>query len=94
MYYYAVCYTNRLFVINCNHKKYVNTKNQRAGIFFGQRFIMTILRGHTASILGMFPDDSVAEDYFDAHVSLIPFLIHNGFYVERKLWYSLQDSIY
>ncbi|PZC71223.1 hypothetical protein B5X24_HaOG213914, partial [Helicoverpa armigera] len=40
--------------------------DQRAGLFFGQRISIAIQRGNAASLLGTFPEDSDAEEYFDA----------------------------
>ena len=42
------------------------SRDQRAGLFFGQRISIAIQRGNAASLLGTFPEDSDAEEYFDA----------------------------
>ena len=38
---------------------------QRAGLFFGQRISIAIQRGNAASLLGTFPVDINADEFFD-----------------------------
>uniref|UniRef100_A0A2H1VT06 SFRICE_019370 n=1 Tax=Spodoptera frugiperda TaxID=7108 RepID=A0A2H1VT06_SPOFR len=38
----------------------------KAGYFFGQKISIAIQRGNAASLLGTFPNDSDADEYFDA----------------------------
>ena len=42
------------------------SRDQRAGPYFGQRICFAIQRGNAASLLGTFPIDSDADDFFDA----------------------------
>jgi len=43
-----------------------SSRDQRAGLFFGQRISIAIQRGNAASLLGTFPIDSEADEFFDA----------------------------
>ncbi|PZC84994.1 hypothetical protein B5X24_HaOG203315 [Helicoverpa armigera] len=42
-----------------------STRDQRAGLYFGQRICIAIQRGNAASLLGTIPADSDADEYFD-----------------------------
>ena len=42
------------------------SRDQRAGLFFGQRISIAIQRGNAASLLGTFPVDIDADEFFDA----------------------------
>uniref|UniRef100_A0A2H1VRU3 SFRICE_019335 n=1 Tax=Spodoptera frugiperda TaxID=7108 RepID=A0A2H1VRU3_SPOFR len=48
------------------HKLLDSTRDQKAGYFFGQKISIAIQRGNAASLLGTFPSDSDANEYFDA----------------------------
>ena len=39
------------------------SRDQRTGLFFGQRISIAIQRGHADSLLGTFPIESDAEDF-------------------------------
>ena len=43
-----------------------SSRDQRAGLFLGQRISIAIQRGNAASLLGTFPADSDADEFFDA----------------------------
>ena len=42
------------------------SRDQRAGLFLGQRISIAIQRGNAASVLGTFPIDSDVDEFFDA----------------------------
>ena len=42
------------------------SRDQRAGLFFGQRISITIQRGIAASLQGTFTIDSDGDDFFNA----------------------------
>ena len=48
----------------------------------GQRISIAIQRGNFASLLGTFPDDSDAEEYFDVNITfvVVPFIFNYSFH--------------